>query len=397
MKILQLTTYDVDRPDHGGKLRSHHIRKSLRTRFSVETLAFEWGEHDDASTLQIVLDQKRWDELGLNELLSDWGICSYLEHYPEIYFFVAAKVQAYAPDVLLIEQPFLWPLAQRLLGDGTVQPDVKIIYSSHNVEVEMKRKIYAQAFLPETAGQFTEYVDAIEKEVISHAHAALAVSRNDAAYISEVAPDISVRVFGNGHMRPSNNDQDEKWCQLFAGHEFNWVFVGSWHPPNMNGTRALLEAMPKCLDSKRFALWILGSAGKGLLSNDSFCVADYPYLKIMGPVLEDDIDAAILNSSGVVLPIWEGGGSNLKTAQALLSGKSIVGSNFSFRGFETYMDEDGVFLGETPDEVSRLLLEARPLESYMRSRLVVDLEWDEITKELGSYLGEICGVHNTAR
>lgn len=388
MKILQMATYDVERPDHGGKLRSHHMRKALKSRFMVETLSFEWSDHEDAATLQVLLDQSMWGDLGLNGLVIDWGICTYLDHRDDLYYAISKKVKAYSPDVLLMEQPFLWPLAQRFLQDGTIDPGAKIIYNSQNIEVGMKRKIYFDAFPQETAEKYTQYVNALETGIIHHAHGALAVSECDANYISEHT-NIPIRVFANGHTRPKHNDQDDKWSRFFADYRVNWVFVGSWHPPNINGLRDLLAAMPVTVDSNQFALWILGSAGNGLLSLEGFRREDYPYLKVLGPVSGEDIDAAIMNSSGVVLPIWEGGGSNLKTAQALLSCKCIVGADFSFRGFESFVNEDGVFLGETPAEVSRLICESNPANSYKRSEAVASLEWDYVTKELAAYLAEI--------
>lgn len=388
MKILQMATYDVEQPSHGGKLRSHYMRKALRSRFVVETLSFEWSDHDDAATLQVLLDQALWSDFGLNGLVIDWGICTYLDRRAEVYAAVSEKVKAYSPDVLLIEQPFLWPLAQRFLRDGTVDPEARIIYSSHNIEVGMKRKIYFDAFPPETAEKYTQYVNDIETGIIRHAHGALAVSEHDASYISELA-NIPTRVFANGHTRPKRNDQDGEWSRFFADYKVNWVFVGSWHPPNINGLRDLLAAMPVTVDSDQFALWVLGSAGNGLLSLEEFRKEDYPYLKVLGPVSAEDIDAAIMNSSGVVLPIWEGGGSNLKTAQALLSCKCIVGADFSFRGFESFVNEDGVFLGETPAEVSRLICESNPADSYKRSDAVASLEWNYVTKELADYFDEI--------
>jgi hypothetical protein len=389
MKILQMTTYDVDHPNHGGKLRSHHIRKALRERFTVDTLSFEWSDHDDTSKLAMWLDQRKWEQLGLNGNVSDWGICSYLEHFLEVFASVCMRVREFAPDVLLIEQPFLWPLADRFFVEGVVAEGTKVVYSSHNVEIGMKRRIYQDAFPPDIAVRYTDYTDRIEKGVIQACVGALAVSSLDADYVHAQCPGKPVQVYINGHTRPALTSADEKWRRQFSERDINWVFVGSWHPPNINGLRDLLAVMPESIKNSSFQLWVLGSAGNGLKSMPGFREENYPWLRITGPVAPEDIDSAILNSSGIVLPIWEGGGSNLKTAQALLSCKCVVGSAFSFRGFEHYAGEAGVFLGNTPSDVAKYLTSRVPQSYYPRSEAVANLEWTAVLKLLPSYIAEI--------
>lgn len=394
MKFLQMTTYDVERPDHGGKLRSHHIRRSLRSKYEVETLSFEWCDFEDCSSLRVLLDQSRCVALGVDGLTLDLGICAYLDDFPQAFASVAESVRRFAPDVLLVEQPFLWPVAKKLISQGVVSSSVKVIYSSHNIEVGMKRKIYGDAFSEEIAQRYTAYVDTIEKEVINACMGALAVSPADAEYIRELVPSTPVKVFLNGHTPPSLTKADSIWKNRFSSRQINWVFVGSWHPPNINGLRQLVEAVPMGTSSESFALWVLGSAGNGLQATLGADTERYPWLHLLGPVEAEDIDAAILQSSGVVLPIWEGGGSNLKTAQALLSKKCILGSEFSFRGFEHYMHEEGVFLSEGAVGLARLLLETVPASEYVRSSLVQRLEWDSVLESLPSYVETILKVES---
>ena len=192
-----------------------------------------------------------------------------------------------------------------------------------------------------------------------------------------------------GSSKPLDNELKLKWQQFFEEAEVNWVFIGSWHPPNVNRLIDLLRALSNSKNNPNFKIWILGSAGNGLLSLHSFRQEDYPFLKILGSVSSKDIDSALLNSSGVILPIWEGAGSNLKSAQALLSGKCIIGSNFSFRGFEEFKLENGVFLGQTPADLAQLINSYRPSNTYNRSGKVIALDWQEITKELCNSVSNI--------
>ncbi|MFP1825605.1 hypothetical protein [Lonsdalea quercina] len=390
MKILQMATYDVEQPDHGGKLRSHHIRRSLRSRFTVETLSFEWGEAQDVSSLSVKLDQRRWTEFGISGMLSDWGICVFLEKENSCYDRVRQHVRAFNPDMILLEQPFLWPLVERFFEDGTLGQHVKVIYSSHNIEVVMKRQIYRDLYSPEVAAKYTSYVDDLERGVIKACAGAIAVSELDAKYISKVSPGTPVQIYFNGHSRPVSGPEDKKWQSRFADRDANWVFVGSWHPPNINGLRDLVMALSENNEDKNFALWVLGSAGNGLAATmPNFDPKDYPWLHIAGLVSAEDIDSAILCSSGIVLPVWEGGGSNLKTAQALLSAKCILGAEFSFRAFEHVAEEPGVFLVKDADSLARLVCETRPENHYVRSDAVDSLEWRHVLRSLPDFISKL--------
>jgi hypothetical protein len=49
----------------------------------------------------------------------------------------------------------------------------------------------------------------------------------------------------------------------------------------------------------------------------------------------------------ILLPIAYGGGTNLKTAEALVSGRPVVASIESFRGYEDYIKSPLVKIAET--------------------------------------------------
>jgi hypothetical protein len=76
-------------------------------------------------------------------------------------------------------------------------------------------------------------------------------------------------------------------------------------------------------------------------------------------MLSDDLLSGLLAYVDVVLlPIVDGGGSNLKTAEAILSGKKIVATTFAFRGFEEYMDLPNVYIATTPSSFRETITRA---------------------------------------
>ena len=59
-------------------------------------------------------------------------------------------------------------------------------------------------------------------------------------------------------------------------------------------------------------------------------------------LFRSDLDYLINRAAVVLLPIAQGGGSNIKTAEALLSGRPIVASSTAFRGYEAFRNSAGV-------------------------------------------------------
>jgi FkbM family methyltransferase len=390
-KILQMTTYSLDNPDHGGKLRSYHIRQVLRARFDVQTLSFQWEEYSDSSTKSVVLDSRKRGTLGIDGVTSDFGINTYLDAEANCYLQVCNLVRDYSPDAIILEQPFLWPLIERFIHDGIIHREIKLIYSSHNIESDIKREIYKKYYPAIIGTKYAAYVDAVEKAAIRGCSGAIAVTSSDAAYMLDVCSNKRITVYANGHSRLGATSEDEKWRNHFVVQERNWVFVGSCHPPNINGLRDLLAALKLRDDSMSdVALWVLGSVGNCFLNEAvNFRQKDFPWLHIVGPMTNDDITSAIMCSSGIILPIWEGGGSNLKTAQALLSGKCVLGSDFSFRGFEHFRNEAGVSLTSDAGGLARLLIETHPLKHYPRTESVSSLEWECILETLPEFVHDL--------
>ena len=77
---------------------------------------------------------------------------------------------------------------------------------------------------------------------------------------------------------------------------------------------------------------------------------------------DDDMAALLHLAQAILLPITSGGGSNLKTVEALLTGRPIVAASYAFRGVEEFAALPRVHLCDTAAEfqaaVQRLLMQA---------------------------------------
>ena len=326
--FLQVTTYGIKEPDHGGKQRCYQIRKVLQKKYQFYTLAFEWGTKPSHWPNIITLDETYLEKNSINGHLADIAVCDYIFLQPVIYRKICEIVHGFSPTAIILEQPYLWPLVQRLIDDEIVRSDINLIYSSQNIEVELKKSIYSKVLDRKAYNKNLTKVFNVEEMAIRACDAAIAVSEIDAEFIKNKNIQARVKVFGNGNLYPEPNDLQESWDIKFNNKKTNWIFVGSLHQPNVTGLEKLANELIKLADCS-FILWVFGGSGLGLIKrlHENGSTELPAFLKIMGPSDASDIDAAILASSGVVLPIIDGGGSNLKTAQALLSNKCVLGTH----------------------------------------------------------------------
>lgn len=389
-KVLQVTTYPIENPDHGGKLRCFNLREALKKKFQVKTLSFDMSTEEKVKDLSVELDQNKMANIVDSYLLYDWGINGYLDNAPSLLELINERVQEFNPNIIFIEQCFLWPLINKMITSGIINKESLIVYSSHNIEYKMKKDIYGEKYSGEKLKKHVEHVKCIEYDLAKESDIILAVSEEDKKYLTSLSPNKQVYLYRNGHSEIKINLNSSEWKARFLRSKRNFIYVASWHGPNIEGLYRLIEGGLLDLPSKDVVLWVLGSVGPGIVQEKDLKLANNSSVKILGPVSSEDIDSAILESDGIVLPVWSGGGSNLKTAQALLSGKTIIASSFAFRGFEEFLNEKEVYISEEPSKLVEYM-GAIPLcnESIERIEPFNELRWENLL----SSLAELVNLH----
>jgi len=391
-KILQLTTYPIDNPDHGGKIRCYSIKKSLEREFEIKTLSFDVQENESINSLSVVLSNKKFNDIIGSYLFFDWGINNYLENNSELKNKIFNSVKGYSPDIIIVEQGFLWPLVKEMKQNNILDKNVFIIYSSHNIEYQMKKEIYSTIFKDDELESYVNLVKEIEYDMIKHAHLIFAVSNYDADYIRKIVPNKDVYLYKNGHNGIIEKKLKNKWKEKFKISKRNWIYIASWHTPNINGLYKLVTNGLLDKDEKDISLWVFGSVGAGMKHEYNLDIPINSSVKLIGPSSKEDIDSAITASTGIVLPIWEGGGSNLKTAQALLSDRKIVASDFAFRGFETFKKENDVYIDNSASNLVGFLVNLEDSEKMVkRSNAINELKWENILSTLPKIINKHYG------
>jgi hypothetical protein len=295
-----------------------------------------------------------------------------------------------------LEQPFLWPLVERLAQDGLLHGR-RMIYSSHNWEAPLKEQILERLGVP---AAFRRHVAAsieqMERQICRRADLVLAVSAADAAHYRDlVGHGVRVQLVPNGtDRRPAPADWAERPCvKAFAGRQ-PMVFVGSAHLPNIEGFLNLVAGDGLGFLPPGQSIAVCGGASSGIFRSEVYqrhLAENANRVTFFDAVSDDDLAALQQAARGTLLPIQYGGGSNLKTAEALVLGKWIVATSTAFRGFESFQSGPGILIADTPGQFRAALLRAMneappPVDAEEAARRDA-LHWDGCLRD--SFYAEI--------
>jgi hypothetical protein len=367
MRILQLSTHSTLIPRHGGKLRSHHVARVLEQEgFDVRRLAFCFRNADD-------LEDQREPIIDLRRMLF-WGSLKFKAYGPcrfrlaEYIATVAAletpyilaefdeRVRAAEPDVVLLEHPWTWPLLARL--DEVRSGAVRVVYNSQNVEIALKRRILAEEGIS-APPEVLEGVEALERGLVARAAGVSTCTRMDADVYTDWGARRVVVVPNGGVQRERRHLLDILPRPVAVEHPYA-LAVGSSHPPNISGFMNLVvPSLPLLRPRQRVVL--AGGMGPGVieaLEAQGLGRVPKARLIVLGMVDEFCLDCAIANANALLLPIQYGGGSNVKTAEALLSRRPIIAAAAAMRGFDAFREVPNMVIADGADDFGTAMLAA---------------------------------------
>ncbi len=210
-------------------------------------------------------------------------------------------------------------------------PSVTIILFCHNVEYDFfkaasqSNRMYYLLFLKAASS---------EKKAVKSAHRVLAFNSRDAGRLVELYKLAPPLIF------PITLSDRFECARITKGSDvpFQLLFVGSSFYANIEGIRWFCkEVMTKV----NVHLQIVGNGMQHLgdeLSSSKIAIA--------GSVA--DLDPYYYQADAVVIPIFSGSGMKVKTAEALMMGKTVLGSAEAWQGYD--FDNSGGFLCYTASD-----------------------------------------------
>jgi glycosyltransferase involved in cell wall biosynthesis len=183
-----------------------------------------------------------------------------------------------------------------------------------------------------------------------------------------------------------------EWERRLRGMRFA-LFVGSAYPPNARGFWEMFAPSLAFLAPDERVV-VVGGIGAIVMDVPAARVwerINASRLECVGMQDEADLAALLSLACCVVLPITIGGGSNIKTAEAIFSGEPVVGTTTSLRGYEALASLPGLHWTDEPGEFRRHVRgaldrgRAAPDRSEARRRVL----WDETLGRLPADLAAL--------
>jgi glycosyltransferase involved in cell wall biosynthesis len=254
-------------------------------------------------------------------------------------------VRAVKPDVLQFEEMALWPVVRRLREEGKLGR-TPIIHSSYNFETVawQHRALSGAPVNSETMRDIANF----EREIAVNCDLIVTVSENDAAEFRRLGA-TRVCVAANGVASTALGDATSIRAYLPSEVPYA-LFVSSPHPPNSNG---LVDPASDVAGQpiQHGEILICGRVGSLVRGAKNFKKAGriLGHARFLGWVDQSLLGPLYADAATVILPKLYSGGSNLKTAEALVSGRPLIATRRAFEGFESFADLPGIYIEDEPD------------------------------------------------
>jgi glycosyltransferase involved in cell wall biosynthesis len=136
--------------------------------------------------------------------------------------------------------------------------------------------------------------------------------------------------------------------------------IGSGHPPNISGFLNLVAPTLPLLPPRQRVVLVGGAAKIILRSLEAEGLGHMAEGRLISLGLVDDfcLDCLIANAHTLLLPIEYGSGSNVKTVEALLSGRPMVATSVAMRGFDEFRSLPTVTVADDAAAFGEALLAA---------------------------------------
>jgi hypothetical protein len=287
-------------------------------------------------------------------------------------------------DYIFVDNCYLAPLIEFIRKQNQKTPHV--IYISHNYEKNLKATTAKLLKWPPGKAEFyLKEVSKFEKFLWDHAGFRIVCAISDAMELNKENMKSFIHIPNGGYIREAPKISKEKVLD-FLGCKSYSLFVASGHPPNIDGFLQGIGIdfgfIPQ--DSR---LVLVGSSVGPIEARISGTKYHETFLK-KGSSIPDASDELLDNlyayANSIVLPVFSGSGTSIKSVEALLSNQQLIASRFAFRGIDLDATlESRIDFCSSQDDfkgaISRSLV--APLQLSEPRIDILKLEWSQIQLE----------------
>lgn len=386
-RIAVLSTYSCYPPQGGGQYRLFNIYSRLARRFDVticsivetnkvcQDLKLENGLQQICVTQSIDHAESQWDvERDLDVNLYDVCMIDFIEESTE--YLDKAKELIRASDIVVFSHPYLYSLSKY------VNEDKLVIYEAHNAEYLLKKDYIKN-------NVWKDKVKDIEEKVCCGADMIWVTSKEDSDNLVGLydADPKKIVVVPNGvdTSEITYTTREDRMRQKIEFGLSGWptvLFVGSWHPPNLEALRFIVTELAK--KNKDIIFMVVGSVKDYYLTK----YGDLPKNVLAFGVLTEDEKYEIYKLADVAInPMFSGSGTNIKMLDYMSAGIPIISTPVGSRGLSA-QNEKHVLITGSDVFIDKLiyLLNNDKLQNLLgrnaRDLVEEKYSWDKIVKNL---------------
>lgn len=379
VRVLQICPFDIPaEPASGGQIRIEAIAQAYRAAgCQVDRCCIVTRARDVRRPLDLRLswiDRIRRKHLGkpghLGQIRQHWATQGAVRLQHQLSEKLTSRYQ-----IVQIEHPWNFKLIDDIRRHPMLD-GARVVYSAHNIEHELFRSVTTeQGQWNSAARRLAAEIEAIETAAAAGADLVWAVSEQDAERLRSSAR--QVLVVPNGCRTLPTQPKPSKFDTIRGRYA---LFVGTNFGPNVNGFLSMIGDDLSMLPQGT-SMHTIGTCADVL----SLHRPHAPWLHDgtlvhHGRVGADELDSALLNAGVILLPILSGGGTNLKSAEALLSGRPVLATSMAFRGFEPWLTAPGVHVADRQDDFLRALnrILSTPQDALGTTDIRHELTWPRI-------------------
>ena len=400
MRLLWLKYGELLPPDTGGKLRSYHLLRALRTQLDLRMVSYVRPGVSPGYAAALA------DELPGARVLEIEGIArgilsavfqSTVHRTPlTVSRFTSSRVRSWLEREIAGARPDLL-LCDFLMPSDSLPRDLRIptVLFQHNVEASLWQRKAAAATGAKAMLYRWEHraLARYEAAVLGRFDAILSVSPDDKRQFEAMSPGARVAVAETGvdiaaFVPPPGNVRSA----------VDVVFVGSmdWQP-NIQGVQWFVETIwPDVVAACPDAVFhVVGRRPPAAIRR-----LESPQIRVTGDV------ASVrphLNSAAVsVVPLLAGGGTRLKIYEAMAAGAPVLSTTVGAEGLDVVAGRD-IVLADTPAMFSialiELLRDARRRDALSTAGLqsVAAKDWTAVARGLVAFLEDVRAQHGSTR
>ncbi len=391
-KVVVTSTFSVYPPLGGGQNRIYYLYRALAKHYDVEIVSVVPADEKPfrgeigPSMIETRVPKSQRHQLEESDLERQAGMPVTDVAMPRLISLTPAYAEALSRALIgahavVASHPYLVPVIEKLRGD------VPLVYEAHNVEADLKEHVLGGT---KAGRELIALTRQIEAEAFRKASLLVTCAEADERRLCALYGALASRsaVVPNGvelstvpYMPPAER---EKGLAISKSATPTVLFMGSWHPPNLEAAEHVLRFARQL---PQVAFFLIGSQcqafeGRSLPTN----------VARIG-LVDDDMKAFLLHRASLALnPMTSGSGTNLKMLDYFAAGIPVVSTPFGGRGLgaehgqSLYVSDISGF----PAAIRELLADSElrgRLASNARALAEESFDWEVIAERFAEALG----------